>query len=144
MAGSNDHWRDTRFYYFFIFGMKRVYLLFFISFGIFLLNLFLLNLPVQLPVFFSSYLNDLLCMPVVLSICLFLIRKISREKDLRISLFSAFSLAALYSVYFEVYLPEVNPRYTADVLDVCMYFAGALIFWLVQKNDSPSKLQVEK
>lgn len=124
--------------------MKNICLLFFVSFGIFLLNLFLLNLPVRLPEFFSSYLNDLLCMPVVLSICLFIIRKISKRKELIISLFSAFSLAALYSIYFEIYLPEVTERYTSDTVDVLMYFTGALIFWLVQKSDSPKSIPIEK
>lgn len=124
--------------------MKNINLLFFISLGIFLLNLFLLSLPVQMPGFFSSYLNDLLCMPVVLYICLFLIRKFSKREDLKISLFSAFSLAALYSVYFEVYLPEVTERYTSDIVDVLMYFTGAVIFWLVQETDTPKRLQPEK
>lgn len=123
--------------------MKKIYYLFSVSFGIFLLNLLLLNLDLQLPTFFSSYLNDLLCMPVVLSICLFLIRKISKKKELKISLFSAFSLAALYSVYFEVYLPEVTIRYTSDVIDVLLYFSGALIFWLVQKTEQQPKFQPE-
>lgn len=124
--------------------MKNIYILFWCSFGIFLLNLFLLHLPLQLPVFFSAHLNDLLCMPVILSICLFLIRKISNKDALRIPLFSAFSLAAFYSVYFELYLPEVTSRYTSDVIDVVLYFIGAFIFWLVQRREPLSKLQQQE
>ncbi len=125
--------------------MRNIYLLFFICFGIFLGNLFLLHLSLPLPTFFSSYLNDLLCMPIVLSVCLFIIRKISKRKDLKISLFSAFSLATLYSIYFEWYLPEVTTRYTQDVVDVLLYFGGALIFWLVQRSEASSqKLQYKK
>ena len=75
-------------------------------------------------------------MPVVLGICLFLIRKFSRKEQLKISLFSAFSLAAFYSLYFELYLPEVTQRYTADVVDVLLYFTGAFAFWMIQKLDS--------
>lgn len=123
--------------------MKKITLLFSVSFAIFLLNLLLLKLDLQLPTFFSSYLNDLLCMPVVLSVCLFIIRKINKRKNLKISLFSAFSLAALYSVYFEIYLPEVTTRYTADVVDVILYFTGAFIFWLVQKTEQQQKFQPE-
>ncbi|MCC8360565.1 hypothetical protein [Salinimicrobium sediminilitoris] len=119
--------------------MRNIYLLFFICFGIFLGNLFLLHLSLPLPTFFSSYLNDLLCMPIVLSLCLFIIRKISKRKDLKISLFSAFSLATLYSIYFEWYLPEVTTRYTQDILDVLLYFGGALIFWLVQRSEASSR-----
>ncbi|WP_143544537.1 hypothetical protein [Salinimicrobium sediminis] len=97
-----------------------------------------------LPEFFSSYLNDLLCMPVVLGICLFLIRKFSRKEQLKISLFSAFSLAAFYSLYFELYLPEVTQRYTADVVDVLLYFTGAFAFWLVQRKDDPPIISEKK
>jgi hypothetical protein len=125
--------------------MRNIYLLFFICFGIFLGNLFLLNLSLPLPAFFSFYLNDLLCMPIILSVCLFTIRKISKRKDLKISLFSAFSLAAFYSVYFELYLPEVTTRYTQDITDVLLYFGGAFIFWLVQRSEASSeKLQYRK
>lgn len=121
--------------------MKNIHLLFFVSFGIFLLNLSLQSLALQMPAFCSFYLNDLLCMPVVLCICLFLIRKISKRKTLKISLFSAFSLAALYSVYFEIYLPEITLRYTSDIVDVLLYFTGALLFWWVQKSDDPQVFQ---
>lgn len=123
--------------------MRNISLLFYICFGIFLLNLLLLNSSLPLPTFFSSYLNDLLCMPVVLCVCLFLIRKISNRKNLKISLFSALSLAVLYSIYFEIYLPNVTERYTADVVDVLLYFTGALLFWLVQKTEKQRKRQPE-
>lgn len=123
--------------------MRKIFLLFFICFGFFLLNLLLLNSSLQLPIFFSSYLNDLVCMPVILCICLFLIRKISNRKTLKISLFSALSLATLYSVYFEIYLPDVTERYTADVVDVLLYFTGAVVFWLVQKTEEQQRLQPE-
>ena len=112
--------------------MKKIYSFSLICFGLFLLNSLLLKL-FRMPAFFSSYVNDLLCMPVVLGVCLFLIRKFSKNKQLKISLFSVLSLAALYSVYSEYYLPKVTERYTADVVDVLFYFTGAIIFWVAQK-----------
>ena len=120
--------------------MKKTYIFSIICFFLFLLNLLLLEF-FPMPRFFSSYLNDLLCMPVVLGICLSIIRRFSKNELLRISLFSAFSLAALYSVYFELYLPEVTARYTSDIMDVLLYFAGAIIFWFVQKIELQIKLQ---
>lgn len=141
MAGRHDHWRRTGIHHSSFPDMKKINLLFFLSFGIFLLNLFLQRLPVKLPAFFSSYLNDLLCMPIVLFICQYLIRKISQKKQLKIPLFTAFSLAAFYSVYFEYYLPKVTERYTSDVLDILLYFGGSLIFWLVQQTDTPKNMQ---
>lgn len=123
--------------------MKKTYIFSILCFSLFLLNLFLLKI-FSLPEFFSSYLNDLLCMPVVLGFCLFLIRKFSRIEQLKISLFSAFSLAAFYSLYFEIYLPDVTERYTADVLDVLLYFTGAFAFWLVQRKDDPTIISEKK
>jgi hypothetical protein len=51
---------------------------------------------------------------------------------MRLSLFSIFSLTTFYAIYFEIYLPKVEPRYTGDVLDVVMYVAGSLLFYFLQ------------
>lgn len=123
--------------------MKITYIFSSLCLGLFLLNLGLLKF-FSMPAFFSSHLNDLLCMPVVLGICLFLIRRFSKQKQLHISLFSAFSLAALYSAYFELYLPEVTLRYTSDALDVVFYFSGAFTFWLVQRKDALTIISEKK
>lgn len=123
--------------------MKKIYIFSLICFSLFLLNLLLLQY-FQLPQFFSSYLNDLLCLPVVLGFCLFLIRKFSKKNRLKISLFSCLSLAALYSVYFEIYLPQVTERYTADPVDALLYFIGAFVFYLLQeKTIQNSKLRIQ-
>ncbi|WP_324721492.1 hypothetical protein [Salinimicrobium sp. HB62] len=124
--------------------MKKILLLFSICLTLFLLNLLLLSFCSDLPAFFSSYLNDLLYLPIVLSICYFVIRCFSKNKQVNISLFSAFSLATLYSVYFEYYLPEVKVRYTSDFIDVLLYFAGAFIFWLVQRLESKDISAIKK
>ena len=136
MAGCYDHWRSIGFYYSTIPNMKRILILFVVCLAVFLLNMLLLNFSSNQPAFFSSYLNDLLCLPIVLSLCLFLIRFLSKNKQVQISLFSAFSLAALYSIYFEFYLPDLTTRYTSDIIDVLLYFTGAFSFWLVQKLET--------
>lgn len=123
--------------------MRKIALLFSICSTFFLLNMLGLHLEVELPTFFSSHFNDLLCLPIILSICFFVIRSVSRKKNLQISLFSAFSLAAFYSVYFEIYLPEVTTRYTSDVVDVLLYFSGAFIFWLVQQSEGSKILKLQ-
>lgn len=123
--------------------MKRAYIFSLICFSLFLLNLLLLQ-NFQMPQFFSSYLNDLLCLPVVLGICLLLIRRFSKNKQLKISLFSCLSLAALYSIYFEIYLPKVTQRYTADPVDALLYFIGAIVFYLLQKDYLGFKIQGSK
>ena len=143
MAGGNDHWREPRHLNSPLSVMKKIIFLFSTCLFIFLLNLLLINFSSNLPSFFSSYLNDLLCLPIVLSICFFIIRSFGKNRSLKISFFTAFSLAALYAVYFEFYLPEVTTRYTSDVIDVLLYFVGAIIFWLVQSSKPAKEPQPE-
>ncbi len=96
----------------------------------------LLYLQADLPDWIIFYLNDFLVMPLVLTICLVLVRWIKKEPGIRLSLFTVLSLATLYSIYFEVLLPEVTLRYTADPVDVLLYFAGAILFFFLQEPDS--------
>ena len=144
MAGGHDHRWCFGVYYSSFPAMKNIQLLFIICLLLFVLNMLLINFSGNLPSFFSSYLNDLLCLPIVLSICFFLIRSFSKYRSIRISLFSAFSLAAFYAVFFEVYLPEGHIRYTSDNIDVLLYFGGALIFWLVQRSQPAKEPQPGK
>lgn len=106
----------------------------------FLLNLFLavwvyglIFSQTPIPDWIRFYAADLLCMPIVLSICLWVVRKWKSDPNLRLSLFSILSLVLFYALYFEVYLPPRNQRYTADLWDVVMYLAGALLFYLIQE-----------
>ena len=143
MAGGNDHWRKPRNFNCPFPLMKKIIFLFITCLLIFLLNSLLINFSSNLPSFFSSYLNDLLCLPIVLSICFFVVRSFGINRSPKISLFTAFSLAALYAIYFEFYLPEVTTRYTSDVIDVLLYFVGAIIFWLVQSSKPAKEPQPE-
>ena len=112
--------------------MKKLWVLFFICGFLFLLNEGLDYLEYDLPVFWNHYLNDLLAMPIVLMLCLILTRLIHKNKSIRLSLFTTCSVAALYAVYFELYLPGRSARYTADLLDALLYFCGALLFYFLQ------------
>lgn len=97
-------------------------------------SLILLDVPI--PNWVRFYAADFLCMPIVLSICLLLIRKLKQKPNLQLPLFSILSLTAFYSLYFEVYLPPRSPRYTADNIDVFMYFSGAILFYIIQKQST--------
>ncbi len=91
-----------------------------------------LNLP--LPKFVNNHANDLLCLPLVLGALTFLIRGLNKDKYFKFPLPFVLLLATYYSVYFEYYLPKVNSRYTADWIDVMLYFGSAITFFLIQKN----------
>ncbi len=77
----------------------------------------------------SSYGADLLAMPIILSIGLWVVR-ISKEERKKVQLSPALiiSTVVLYSVLFEVVFPAVSDRATADPLDVVAYALGAGFF----------------
>lgn len=112
--------------------MKLLHLTFFLFVAIFLILQFLLSLDIYLPNWVVFYVNDFLVMPIVLTICLKVVHLIKKDTAIRLSLFTIFSLTTFYAIYFEVYLPKVEPRYTADVLDVVMYVAGSFLFYFLQ------------
>ena len=115
--------------------MKKDYYLLFPCLLLFLINQGLVLFEVPRPEVISSYLDDLLVMPIILTICLFGTRYVHSDHNLRLSIVSALSVAVLYSFYFEAYLPERSSRYTADWFDVALYFVGALLFYAFQNLD---------
>ncbi len=116
--------------------MKPISVFFLFAVLIFLGNLGLIHFEVNLPIWITSYLNDLLCMPIVLWICLKAVHIIKRDNGIHLDLLTIFSITIFYAVYFEWYLPLVEPRYTADWMDVIMYFSGAFIFYYMQFRDT--------
>ncbi|KOY50838.1 hypothetical protein I602_398 [Polaribacter dokdonensis DSW-5] len=45
-------------------------------------------------------------------------------------------LCSLYSLIFEFILPQQLTRYTADPIDVILYFLGGFTFYLLQNKPS--------
>ncbi|WP_147415810.1 hypothetical protein [Ulvibacterium marinum] len=87
-----------------------------------------------LPEWTNNYLNDFLCMPIVLFMGQFAIRKLKGNNTLRLPWPLILTLTLFYSVYFEYYLPRINLRYTADFLDVVLYFSGSAFFYLMENK----------
>lgn len=73
-----------------------------------------------------SYLDDLLCFPIVLTFGLAMYRYFKPNYEL--SVWHIWPTVITYSVYFEWYLPQTSSVYTADFLDVVMYVLGAVIY----------------
>ena len=82
-----------------------------------------------------SYLDDLLCFPLVLTIGLAVYRIILPQYTL--SPWHIWPLFAIYGFVFEWYLPQTSPVYTSDPLDLLAYFMGILIFqrWINREPD---------
>lgn len=92
------------------------------------------QLDVTLPSLINNYLNNLLCLPVVLTLCLIVLQLIKKNNSLTIPIFVIASIAVYYIVYFEWFLPKMNKRYTADPLDAVLYIVGAVGFYVMQKS----------
>ncbi|WP_281543240.1 hypothetical protein [Maribacter aestuarii] len=106
--------------------LKRFYFPVFVTIAIFVYVA--QQTAIDLPLLVNNYLNDLLCMPIVLKICQYLVRQFKSDRGLQIPITLALTLTVLYALYFELLLPKFNVRYTADTIDVLLYFAGALFF----------------
>ncbi|WP_178986205.1 hypothetical protein [Winogradskyella helgolandensis] len=92
------------------------------------------RLEVPLPNWVFFYINDFLCMPIVLSTCLAVLRIIKKTEMLYAPISVVLVLTIYFSMYFECVMPHINTRYTSDIIDVGLYFLGALLFFKFQKK----------
>jgi hypothetical protein len=86
------------------------------------------HLSIPLPTLINNHLNDLLCMPIVLKICQYVVRHIRNDTAVQIPIRIALTLTLFYALYFELILPKFNERYTADMIDVGLYSIGFVFF----------------
>ncbi len=100
---------------------------------LFLLLQLLQYFSIGLPNWVVFYVNDFLCMPIVLFICLQILKIFTKDPSQQLPYLPALVLTIFYSVYFELILPQFTERYTSDFLDVIMYMCGSLIFLLLQE-----------
>ncbi|WP_133685759.1 hypothetical protein [Maribacter spongiicola] len=106
--------------------VKKYYFPVFIITG--LLVYLLQRYNADIPTLINNYLNDFLCMPIVLKIGLFSIRYIKSDEHIVLPLPLQIITTFLFIIYFEVVLPSYNERYTADILDVAAYSLGLILF----------------
>ncbi|UII76195.1 hypothetical protein LV716_18320 [Flagellimonas sp. HMM57] len=92
------------------------------------------RLGIYLPELVNNHLNDFLCIPLVLKIALYAVRHIKSNSDLQIPLALQFCVTVLYCIYFEILLPKVDDRYTADPLDLVAYFLGLIVFGYIERR----------
>jgi len=80
------------------------------------------------PVWVSSYGDDLLCLPLVLSVVLTAHRLSLRSIRFTLPGFHGLLAVVLFGILFEGILPVTGARAVADPLDILMYLAGFLVF----------------
>ncbi|MCO6476602.1 MAG: hypothetical protein J5I94_08265 [Phaeodactylibacter sp.] len=88
-----------------------------------------LHLPIPWA---DNYLDPLLCMPILLGGYRLEQHWLLRRQ--RLSLFEVLAITALLSFIFEWIFPRFSSGFTTDWWDVAAYFAGALGFYLFQKD----------
>ncbi|MBC5994168.1 hypothetical protein [Pontibacter cellulosilyticus] len=75
-----------------------------------------------------THLDDLLCLPVVLTLILAAERVYFRNPYFVLPRTYTISTALLFSLVFELLLPVLHAKYTSDIWDVAAYGVGAAIF----------------
>lgn len=99
------------------------------------------RLNITLPSLIDHYVNDFLCLPIVLGLISFVIRWLKKDAKYRFPFAFNIFMASYYSFYFEYYLPKHNLRYTTDWIDVLLYFSGALTYFFYEKYCYKSRLE---
>lgn len=89
---------------------------------------------VNLPLFINNYVNDFLIIPIVLTICLFVLKKTKNNKNYQLPLALILYLCLMYAILFEFIFPKYLERYTADWIDVTLYFLSGFLFYRLQKS----------
>ncbi len=80
------------------------------------------------PWWLRHYLDDLLCLPLVLTATLFVLR-FFYGAHVRLSGYHVAFTVLYFSLAFEVFFPQFMPRYTGDWVDAVLYAAGGIIFY---------------
>lgn len=80
------------------------------------------------------YLTDLLFVPAMCTFGLIGVRWIKRDRTLQLHWWHVAVQVIFVSWYFEWHLPVRYAQYTADPVDVLMYFLGGLLFLGIQKK----------
>jgi hypothetical protein len=80
------------------------------------------------PWWIQHYLDDLLCLPLVLTVTLFVLRFFYGPR-VHLSWNQVAFTVLYFSLAFEVFFPKFMPRYTGDWVDAILYAAGGVIFY---------------
>ncbi len=115
---------------------KKYSILLTMSFS-YLIHLFFKYMHYNVYRLFSNYFADILCLPLLLSFSLLLLRYLKKENNLWLNLRQIIFTLIYTSILFEFILPKYNNRYTSDFFDLFAYSFGALFFYIFQKKICP-------
>lgn len=94
----------------------------------------------RLPTFVNSHLADLVDLPLQLTMVLWLMRRFYfRQASYVLPTSWIVASWAVIAVWFELIMPQFNPKMVADPLDVVAYSLGGLVFWRwMNRPDTPA------
>ena len=120
--------------------MRKILIYYFIfSFVVGACIYVLQKMPISLPKLINNYLNDFLIVPIVLAPCLYILRWSKNNPKYELSLAIILYVCSMFSLLFEWYFPKILSRYTADILDVMIYFLSGIFFYVIQKLSLEAK-----
>ena len=85
-----------------------------------------------IELFLKNHLNDLLFMPIVMSLILALTRFIKRDPKLLFTVFLIAFMTLFFIIIFELIGPIFYTHAIGDWIDVLMYILGAFIYLIIQ------------
>lgn len=87
-----------------------------------------------------THLDDILCMPIVLTLILAAERLYFNNPFFTHPKRYLLATVLLFCVVFEWLLPLLSAKYTSDILDVAAYIMGALLFQKTINKATPAKV----
>jgi len=105
--------------------------LFWVILSLYLVNRYLLTV-LGLAQYKIPYLNDVLCLPVVLTLALWLHQKLFPQNCRhRLNAAQVIFVVLYFAIFFEGILPIISARYTRDYLDILAYALGGLAYYFL-------------
>jgi Na+-transporting NADH:ubiquinone oxidoreductase subunit NqrB len=84
-----------------------------------------------IPELINSYLTDFICLPLLLSINTFIIRRVFKKKTFTPNYWMVINVILLFFLVFEILLPTSSSKYTQDWWDGLFYLFGGILFKLL-------------
>lgn len=92
---------------------------------------------IYIPHFINGYLTDIICIPIVLTLCITTIRLVKKDPNYWPTAEATLSLTFLFCILFELILPKINSVFTSDPGDILSYFIGLFIYYmLIHRGES--------
>ena len=89
---------------------------------------------IKMP-FINSYLDNLLAMPIILTLLLMERKYLYKWKDYnRLTMLETITATLFISLVSEVIFPLFSDKYSGDWIDLIFYMLGAFIFYLTVNN----------